>query len=80
MSTTSDKMFFLRSSRDLHRVDVCVADTTTGAGAANAASGHPASSTTRQRRMSHIHRLAEPAPQFATRGRAGAMPHGVATT
>ena len=26
----SDKLYFLRSSRDLHRVDVCVADTVTG--------------------------------------------------
>ena len=30
LSETSDKMYFLRSSRDLHRIDVCVADTTTG--------------------------------------------------
>ncbi|MGB6483068.1 MAG: DPP IV N-terminal domain-containing protein [Candidatus Acidiferrales bacterium] len=31
LSDTSDKLYFLRSSRDLHRVDVCVADTTSGA-------------------------------------------------
>lgn len=30
LSDTSDKMFFSRSSRDLHRIDVCVADTTSG--------------------------------------------------
>ena len=30
LSETSDKLYFLRSSRDLHRVDVCVADTATG--------------------------------------------------
>ena len=30
LSETSDRLYFLRSSRDLHRVDVCVADTTTG--------------------------------------------------
>lgn len=30
LSDTSDKIYFLRSSRDLHRVDVCVADTSTG--------------------------------------------------
>jgi len=30
VARTADKMYFLRSSRDLHRVDVCVADTTTG--------------------------------------------------
>jgi dipeptidyl-peptidase-4 len=30
LSDTPDKLFFLRNSRDLHRVDVCVADTTTG--------------------------------------------------
>jgi dipeptidyl-peptidase 4 len=30
LSDTSDKIYFIRSSRDLHRVDVCVADTTTG--------------------------------------------------
>jgi dipeptidyl-peptidase 4 len=31
LSDTSDKIYFTRSSRDLHRVDVCVADTATGA-------------------------------------------------
>ncbi|MFZ3245514.1 MAG: DPP IV N-terminal domain-containing protein [Candidatus Acidiferrales bacterium] len=31
LSDTSDKIYFLRSSRDLHRIDVCVADTTSGA-------------------------------------------------
>ncbi len=31
LSDTSDKIYFLRSSRDLHRIDVCVADTSTGA-------------------------------------------------
>lgn len=30
LSDTPDKLYFLRSSRDLHRIDVCVADTTTG--------------------------------------------------
>jgi dipeptidyl-peptidase 4 len=30
LSDTSDKIYFIRSSRDLHRVDVCIADTTTG--------------------------------------------------
>lgn len=30
LSDTSDKLYFWRNSRDLHRVDVCVADTTTG--------------------------------------------------
>jgi dipeptidyl-peptidase 4 len=30
LSGTSDKIYFIRSSRDLHRVDVCVADTATG--------------------------------------------------
>lgn len=30
LSESSDKLYFLRSSRDLHRLDVCVADTTTG--------------------------------------------------
>jgi dipeptidyl-peptidase 4 len=30
LSDTSDKLYFLRSSRDLHRIDVCVADTSTG--------------------------------------------------
>lgn len=30
LSDTSDKIYFLRSSRDLHRIDVCVADTTAG--------------------------------------------------
>ena len=30
LSETADKMYFLRNSRDLHRVDVCVADTATG--------------------------------------------------
>jgi dipeptidyl-peptidase 4 len=30
LSDTSDKIYFIRSSRDLHRVDVCVADTSTG--------------------------------------------------
>jgi dipeptidyl-peptidase 4 len=31
LSDTSDKIYFTRSSRDLHRVDVCIADTATGA-------------------------------------------------
>jgi dipeptidyl-peptidase-4 len=31
LSETSDKLFFYRSSRDLHRIDVCVADAETGA-------------------------------------------------
>jgi dipeptidyl-peptidase-4 len=30
LSDTSDKLYFIRSSRDLHRIDVCVADTATG--------------------------------------------------
>lgn len=30
LSETSDKLYFTRTSRDLHRVDVCVADTSTG--------------------------------------------------
>jgi len=30
LSDTSDKLYYIRSSRDLHRIDVCVADTTTG--------------------------------------------------
>lgn len=30
LSDTSDKLYFTRSSRDLHRIDVCVADTSTG--------------------------------------------------
>lgn len=30
LSDRTDKMYFLRNSRDLHRVDICVADTTTG--------------------------------------------------
>ena len=30
LSDTSDKLYFVRSSRDLHRIDVCVADTSTG--------------------------------------------------
>ena len=30
LGETADKMYFLRNCRDLHRVDVCVADTTTG--------------------------------------------------
>ena len=30
ISDTADRMYFWRNSRDLHRVDVCVADTTTG--------------------------------------------------
>lgn len=30
LSETADKLFFYRSSRDLHRIDVCAADTTTG--------------------------------------------------
>jgi len=30
LNDSSDKVYFLRSSRDLHRVDVCVADTATG--------------------------------------------------
>ena len=30
LSDTSDKLYFTRSSRDLHRIDVCVADTTSG--------------------------------------------------
>ena len=30
VATTSDKLYFWRSSRDLHRIDVCVADTATG--------------------------------------------------
>jgi dipeptidyl aminopeptidase/acylaminoacyl peptidase len=32
LSDTSDKIYFWRQSRDLHRVDVCLADTTTGEG------------------------------------------------
>ncbi len=31
LADTSDKLYFLRSSRDLHRIDVCLADTNTGA-------------------------------------------------
>ena len=31
LSDTSDKLYFVRTSRDLHRIDVCVADTSTGA-------------------------------------------------
>ncbi|HEV2617102.1 MAG TPA: DPP IV N-terminal domain-containing protein [Candidatus Acidoferrales bacterium] len=31
LADTSDKLYFVRSSRDLHRIDVCVADTNTGA-------------------------------------------------
>ncbi|MHB8541009.1 MAG: S9 family peptidase [Candidatus Acidiferrales bacterium] len=31
LADTSDELYFLRSSRDLHRIDVCVADTNTGA-------------------------------------------------
>ncbi len=30
LSDTSDKLYFNRTSRDLHKIDVCVADTTTG--------------------------------------------------
>jgi dipeptidyl-peptidase-4 len=30
LSDTADKMYFVRSSRDLHRVDICMADTATG--------------------------------------------------
>jgi dipeptidyl aminopeptidase/acylaminoacyl peptidase len=30
VSETSDKLYFTRSSRDLHKVDLCVADTATG--------------------------------------------------
>ena len=30
LADTSDKLYFVRTSRDLHRVDVCVADTSTG--------------------------------------------------
>jgi len=30
LSDTADRMYFWRNSRDLHRVDVCVADTATG--------------------------------------------------
>jgi dipeptidyl aminopeptidase/acylaminoacyl peptidase len=30
LAESPDKLYFLRSSRDLHRVDVCVADTATG--------------------------------------------------
>jgi dipeptidyl-peptidase-4 len=30
LSDTSDKLYYLRTSRDVHRIDVCVADTTTG--------------------------------------------------
>jgi dipeptidyl aminopeptidase/acylaminoacyl peptidase len=30
LSDTSDKLYFTRSSRDLHKWDICVADTTTG--------------------------------------------------
>jgi dipeptidyl aminopeptidase/acylaminoacyl peptidase len=30
VSDTSDKLYFTRSSRDLHKFDLCVADTTTG--------------------------------------------------
>jgi dipeptidyl-peptidase 4 len=30
LADTSDKLYFVRTSRDLHRVDVCVADTITG--------------------------------------------------
>jgi dipeptidyl aminopeptidase/acylaminoacyl peptidase len=30
LADTSDKLYFVRTSRDLHRVDVCVADTATG--------------------------------------------------
>ena len=32
LSDTSDKIYFWRQSRDIHRVDVCLADTTTGEG------------------------------------------------
>lgn len=30
LADTSDKLYFTRTSRDMHRVDVCVADTTSG--------------------------------------------------
>jgi dipeptidyl aminopeptidase/acylaminoacyl peptidase len=30
LSDTSDKLYFSRTSRDMHRVDICVADTATG--------------------------------------------------
>src|SRR5207302_7755867 len=30
LSDTGDKLYFNRTSRDMHRVDVCVADTATG--------------------------------------------------
>ena len=30
LSDTSDKLYFLKTSRDVHRIDVCVADTSTG--------------------------------------------------
>ncbi|HEV2488816.1 MAG TPA: DPP IV N-terminal domain-containing protein [Candidatus Acidoferrales bacterium] len=30
LSDTSDKLYFLRTSRDVHRIDVCVADASTG--------------------------------------------------
>jgi dipeptidyl-peptidase 4 len=30
LSDTSDKLYYLRTSRDVHRIDVCVADTSTG--------------------------------------------------
>ncbi len=30
LADTSDKLYFVRTSRDLHRVDVCVADTSSG--------------------------------------------------
>jgi dipeptidyl-peptidase-4 len=30
LSETSDKLYFNRTSRDLHKIDVCVADTATG--------------------------------------------------
>ncbi|HKW88089.1 MAG TPA: DPP IV N-terminal domain-containing protein [Candidatus Acidoferrales bacterium] len=31
LADTSDKLYYLRTSRDVHRVDVCVADTSSGA-------------------------------------------------
>ena len=31
LADTSDKLYYVRTSRDLHRVDVCVADTSSGA-------------------------------------------------
>src|SRR4029079_6706808 len=30
VGNTADKLYFTRSSRDLHKVDLCVADTSTG--------------------------------------------------